>query len=44
MKSTPRIMKLCQETGGATLSEMAKVFHVGHYSAVSQAFGRIELS
>ena len=41
VKSTPRRMtiKLCQELGGARLSEMAEVFHAGHYSTVSQTIG-----
>lgn len=34
-------MKLCQEVGGATLMEIADVFHVGHYSTVSQTIGRL---
>ncbi len=36
-------MKLCQEVGGAKLTEIAKVFNVGHYSTVSQTIGRLNL-
>ena len=43
LKSTPRrvAMKLCQQLAGATLKEIAEVFHVGHYSTVSQTIGRL---
>ncbi len=34
-------MKLCQEVGGAKLTEIAKVFNVGHYATVSQTIGRL---
>ena len=34
-------MKLCQEVGSAKLTEIAKVFEVGHYSTVSQTIGRL---
>ncbi|MFC1751352.1 helix-turn-helix domain-containing protein [Pseudomonadota bacterium] len=34
-------MKLCQEVGSAKLHEIAKLFHVGHYSTVSQTIGRL---
>ncbi len=34
-------MKLCQEIGGAKLTELATVFQVGHYSTVSQSIGRL---
>lgn len=34
-------MKLCQEVGGAKLSDIATVFGVGHYSTVSQTIGRL---
>ena len=42
-KNIPRwmAMKLCQELGGAKLSELAKVFNVVHYSTVSQTIGRL---
>ena len=33
----------CQEVGGAKLTEIAKVFNVGHYSTVSQTIGRLNL-
>ena len=43
LKSTPRrvAMKLCQQLAGGTLKEIAEVFHVGHYSTVSQTIGRL---
>ena len=34
-------MKLCQELGGAKLTEMAGVFGVNHYSTISQTIGRL---
>jgi putative transposase len=34
-------MKLCQQCGEARLLDMAEVFHVGHYSTVSQTIGRL---
>jgi len=34
-------MKLCQEVGGAKLTEIAETFKVGHYSTVSQTIGRL---
>ena len=34
-------MKLCQEYGEAKLHDIAKVFHVGHYSTVSKTIGRL---
>lgn len=34
-------MKLCQDCSGLTLSEMAKIFNVGHYCTVSQTIGRL---
>ena len=34
-------MKLCQEVDGATLSDIAKEFRVGHYSTVSQTISRL---
>ncbi len=34
-------MKLCQEVGGAKLTEIADEFNVGHYSTVSQTIGRL---
>jgi len=34
-------MKLCQQVGGAKLIDIAKEFHVGHYSTVSQTIGRL---
>lgn len=42
-KSVPRwmAMKLCQEIGGAKLSELAVEFNVGHYSTISQTIGRL---
>lgn len=42
-KNTPRwvAMKLCQEVGGAKLTDIANEFHVGHYSTVSQTIGRL---
>ncbi len=42
-KNLPRwiAMKLCQEVGGATLSDIAKEFQVGHYSTVSQTISRL---
>ena len=45
VKNIPRwiAMKLCQEVGGAKLTEIAKVFNVGHYSTVSQTIGRLNL-
>jgi len=43
IKSFPRwmAMKLCQEVGGAKLTEIANEFNVGHYSTVSQTIGRL---
>ena len=43
VKSVPRwvAMKLCQEIGGAKLSELAVEFNVGHYSTISQTIGRL---
>ena len=45
VKNIPRwiAMKLCQEVGGAKLTEIAEVFNVGHYSTVSQTIGRLNL-
>ncbi len=42
-ESVPRwvAMKLCQEIGGAKLSELAVEFNVGHYSTISQTIGRL---
>ncbi|HEC11966.1 MAG TPA: hypothetical protein ENI80_01745 [Acidiferrobacteraceae bacterium] len=42
-KNVPRwvAMKLCQGVGGAKLLEIATVFHVRHYSTVSQTIGRL---
>ena len=42
-KNIPRwvAMKLCQEVGGAKLTEIAEVFQVGHYSTVSQTISRL---
>ena len=42
-KNLPRwiAMKLCQEVGGAKLSDIAKEFQVGHYSTVSQPISRL---
>ena len=34
-------MKLCQECGEAKLTDIAKAFHVGHYSTVSKTIGRL---
>jgi len=34
-------MKLCQQKGEAKLTDIAKVFNVGHYSTVSQTIGRL---
>lgn len=34
-------MKLCQDFGGAKLTDIAAVFNVGHYSTVSQTIGRL---
>lgn len=44
IKNIPRwvAMKLCQEVGGAKLTEMADMFNVGHYSTVSQTIGRLD--
>ncbi len=44
-KNVPRwiAMKLCQEAGGAKLTEIAKVFNVGHYSTVSQTIRRLNV-
>jgi hypothetical protein len=44
-KNIPRwiAMKLCQEVGGAKLTEIAEVFNVGHYSTVSQTIRRLNL-
>ncbi len=36
-------MKLCQEVGGAKLTDIAKLFNVSHYSTVSQTIGRLNL-
>ncbi|VAW55236.1 hypothetical protein MNBD_GAMMA06-1024 [hydrothermal vent metagenome] len=36
-------MKLCQQIGGAKLTDIAKAFNVGHYSTVSQTIGRLNL-
>lgn len=43
LKNVPRwiAMKLCQEEGGAKLTEIAAVFNVGHYSTVSQTIRRL---
>ena len=43
--NTPRwiAMKLCQEVGGAKLTEIGKMFNVGHYSTVSQTIGRLNV-
>ncbi len=43
IRNIPRwvAMKLCQQHGEAKLTDMAKVFHVGHYSTVSQTIGRL---
>jgi putative transposase len=42
-KNVPRrlAMKLCQEVGGAKLLDIAKLFHVDHYSTVSQTISRL---
>ena len=32
-------MKLCQQIGGAKLTDIALLFNVGHYSTVSQTIG-----
>lgn len=34
-------MKLCQQVGGAKLTEIAIMFNVSHYSTVSQTIGRL---
>ena len=34
-------MKLCQEAGGAKLTDIAQYFNVEHYSTVSQSIGRL---
>lgn len=34
-------MKICQEVGSAKLEVIARAFHVGHYSTVSQTIGRL---
>lgn len=34
-------MKLCRDVGGAKLQDIAALFHVGHYSTVSQTIGRL---
>lgn len=34
-------MKLCQEVGGARLSDIAKEFQIDHYLAVSQTISRL---
>ncbi len=34
-------MKLCQQCGEAKLTDIAREFHVGHYSTVSQTIGRL---
>ncbi len=36
-------MKLCQEVGGAKLTEIGKLFNVGHYSTVSQTIRRLNV-
>jgi chromosomal replication initiation ATPase DnaA len=43
IKNTARwvAMNLCQEVGGARLTDIANAFHVGHYSTVSQTIGRL---
>ncbi len=45
LKNIPRwiAMKLCQQVGGAKLTEIAKMFNVGHYSTVSQTIGRLNV-
>lgn len=45
VKNIPRwiAMKLCQQVGGAKLTEIAMLFNVGHYSTVSQTIGRLNL-
>ena len=45
VKNMPRwiAMKLCQEVGGAKLTEIARLFNVGHYSTVSQTIARLNL-
>ena len=42
-RNVPRwlAMKLCQEVGGAKLTEISTLFNVGHYSTVSQTIGRL---
>lgn len=42
-KNIPRwmAMKLCQELGGARLTDIAEHFEVGHYSTVSQTIRRL---
>ncbi len=42
-KNVPRwlAMKVCQEVEGARLSDIAKEFHVDHYSTVSQTISRL---
>ena len=42
-KNIPRwiAMKLCQQVGGAKLTEIADVFNVSHYSTISQTIGRL---
>ncbi|MCP4274464.1 MAG: hypothetical protein GY781_21270, partial [Gammaproteobacteria bacterium] len=34
-------MKLCQQCGEVKLTDIAREFHVGHYSTVSQTIGRL---
>jgi len=34
-------MKLCQDVGGAKLTDIAIIFKVGHYSTISQTIGRL---
>ena len=42
-KNVPRwiAIKLCQDVGGAKLTEIADLFNVSHYSTVSQTIGRL---
>jgi len=42
-RNVPRwlAMKLCQEVGGAKLTDIAKMFQVAHYSTVSQTISRL---
>jgi len=43
MRNIPRwvAMKLCQQCGEAKLTDIAREFHVSHYSTVSQTIGRL---